>query len=68
MDRRSALPWRINFLELVFNYMMFLFPSIDYPRASFYAGPIKRMCDAGAIPIAVTNVPELCMWMETSNR
>ena len=37
-------------------------------RATFYAEPIKRMCDAGAIPVAVTNVPELCMWMETSNR
>ena len=39
-----------------------------FGRATFYAEPIKRMCDAGAIPVAVTNVPELCMWMETSNR
>ena len=39
-----------------------------FGRATFYAEPIKRMSDAGAIPVAVTNVPELCMWMETSNR
>jgi hypothetical protein len=26
------------------------------------------MIDAGAIPIAVTNVSELCMWMESSNK
>merc|ERR1719500_2467401 len=26
------------------------------------------MVDAGAIPIAVTNVSELCLWMESSNK
>ncbi|MCB9640166.1 MAG: amidase [Myxococcales bacterium] len=28
---------------------------------------VKRLRDAGAIPLGVTNVPELCMWMETHN-
>ena len=28
---------------------------------------VKRMREAGAIPMGVTNVPELCMWMETHN-
>ena len=47
---------------------IFSFHHIIFHRGSFYAEPIKRIRDAGAIPIAVTNVPELCMWMETSNR
>ena len=29
---------------------------------------VERMRSAGAIPIGVTNVSELCMWMESSNR
>lgn len=29
---------------------------------------VQRLRTAGAIPLGVTNVPELCMWMETSNR
>lgn len=37
-------------------------------RASFDAEVVQRMRLTGAIPIAVTNVPELCMWMETSNK
>ena len=26
------------------------------------------MIDAGAIPLGVTNTPELCLWIETENR
>lgn len=29
---------------------------------------VRRLKRAGAIPIGVTNVSELCMWMESSNR
>ncbi|MCB1152353.1 amidase [bacterium] len=31
------------------------------------ATTVARMREAGAIPLGVTNVPELCMWMETNN-
>jgi len=29
---------------------------------------VRRLRDAGAIPLGVTNVSELCMWMESDNR
>lgn len=29
---------------------------------------VARLRKSGAIPLGVTNVPELCMWMETDNR
>jgi fatty acid amide hydrolase 2 len=29
---------------------------------------VSRLREAGAIPLGVTNVSELCMWMESSNR
>ncbi len=29
---------------------------------------VKRLREGGAIPVGVTNVSELCMWMESSNR
>ncbi len=29
---------------------------------------VARLRRAGAIPLGVTNTPELCMWMETNNR
>ncbi|MBZ0270447.1 amidase [bacterium] len=29
---------------------------------------VSRLLATGAIPIGTTNVPELCMWMETENR
>ena len=32
------------------------------------ATAVARLRAAGAIPLGVTNVPELCMWMETDNR
>jgi fatty acid amide hydrolase 2 len=32
------------------------------------ATAVKRLRDAGAIPLGVTNVSELCMWMESTNR
>ncbi len=32
------------------------------------ATTVARMKKAGAIPLGVTNVPELCMWMETDNK
>jgi len=36
--------------------------------ADFDATAVARYRRAGAIPLGVTNVPELCMWMETSNK
>ena len=33
-----------------------------------YADAVRAMIDAGAIPLAVTNVSELCLWMESSNK
>lgn len=35
--------------------------------ASEDATGVRRLRAAGAIPLGVTNVPELCMWMETYN-
>ena len=32
------------------------------------ATAVRRLRDAGAIPLGVTNLSELCMWMESSNR
>jgi fatty acid amide hydrolase 2 len=32
------------------------------------ATTVRRLRDAGAIPLGVTNVSELCMWMESSNK
>lgn len=32
------------------------------------ATAVRRLRDAGAIPLGVTNVSELCMWMESDNR
>jgi fatty acid amide hydrolase 2 len=32
------------------------------------ATAVKRLRAAGAIPLAVTNLSELCMWMESANR
>ncbi len=29
---------------------------------------VQRLREAGAIPLGVTNVPELCMWVESHNR
>jgi fatty acid amide hydrolase 2 len=37
-------------------------------RAESDAPVVARLRAAGAIPIGVTNVSELCMWMESSNR
>jgi len=36
--------------------------------ASEDAPTVARLRAAGAIPLGFTNTPELCMWMETSNR
>ncbi len=36
--------------------------------ADFDAVTVTRLRAAGAIPIAVTNTSELCMWMESENR
>ena len=36
-------------------------------RAEKDATAVSRLREAGAIPLGVTNVSELCMWMETSN-
>lgn len=32
------------------------------------ATAVARLRKAGAIPLGVTNIPELCMWIETNNR
>ncbi|MEO1272600.1 MAG: amidase, partial [Myxococcota bacterium] len=32
------------------------------------ATAVRRLRDAGAIPLGVTNISELCMWMESHNR
>jgi len=37
-------------------------------RAPVSAPTVQRMIDAGAIPLGVTNTPELCLWIETENR
>jgi fatty acid amide hydrolase 2 len=37
-------------------------------RATEDATAVKRLREAGAIPLGVTNVSELCMWMESHNR
>ena len=37
-------------------------------RATTAAVAVRRLRDAGAIPLGVTNVSELCMWMESDNR
>jgi fatty acid amide hydrolase 2 len=37
-------------------------------RAEVNAPTVQRMLDAGAIPLGVTNTPELCLWIETENR
>ncbi|HEY8432251.1 MAG TPA: amidase [Sandaracinaceae bacterium] len=37
-------------------------------RASRDATAVRRLREAGAIPIGVTNVSELLMWMESNNR
>ena len=34
----------------------------------FDADAVKQLKHAGGIPLAVTNVSELCMWMESSNK
>ncbi|HEY4716116.1 MAG TPA: amidase [bacterium] len=36
--------------------------------SQYDATAVMRLKRAGAIPLGVTNVPELCMWMETYNR
>ena len=37
-------------------------------RSNENAPTVQRMIDAGAIPLGVTNTPELCLWIETENR
>jgi fatty acid amide hydrolase 2 len=37
-------------------------------RSQSNAPTVQRMIDAGAIPLGVTNTPELCLWIETENR
>jgi fatty acid amide hydrolase 2 len=37
-------------------------------RATEDATAVRRLRAAGAIPMGVTNVSELCMWMESTNR
>jgi fatty acid amide hydrolase 2 len=37
-------------------------------RSAENAPAVQRMIDAGAIPLGVTNTPELCLWIETENR
>jgi fatty acid amide hydrolase 2 len=37
-------------------------------RSEVNAPTVQRLIDAGAIPLGVTNTPELCLWIETENR
>ena len=37
-------------------------------KADFNADAVQALIKAGAIPLAVTNVSELCMWMESYNK
>jgi fatty acid amide hydrolase 2 len=37
-------------------------------RSAENAPTVQRLLDAGAIPLGVTNTPELCLWIETENR
>ena len=37
-------------------------------RSTTNAPTVQRMIDAGAIPLGLTNTPELCLWIETENR
>lgn len=37
-------------------------------RATTDATVVRRVLDAGAIPLGVTNTSELCMWIESENR
>ena len=37
-------------------------------RSNENAPSVQRLIDAGAIPLGVTNTPELCLWIETENR
>ncbi|MGH2839850.1 MAG: amidase [Solirubrobacteraceae bacterium] len=37
-------------------------------RAATSAPTVVRLLAAGAIPLGVTNTPELCLWIETENR
>ncbi len=37
-------------------------------RATENAPTVQRLIDAGAIPLGMTNTPELCLWIETENR
>jgi len=36
-------------------------------RATHDATAVRRLREAGAIPLGVTNISELCMWMESDN-
>ena len=42
--------------------------SRNHIRSTENAPTVQRMIDAGAIPLGVTNTPELCLWIETENR
>lgn len=37
-------------------------------RSSSTAPPVQRLIDAGAIPLGVTNISELTLWVESDNR
>lgn len=37
-------------------------------KADYDAKPVAHLKEAGAIPVAVTNVPQSCMWYSTRNR
>ncbi|MFT6629665.1 MAG: fatty acid amide hydrolase 2, partial [Flavobacteriales bacterium] len=42
--------------------------SLAHRRATTDATAVRRLRQAGAIPLGVTNLSELCMWMESNNR
>lgn len=44
------------------------FVARQHVRAQQHSDVVERLLSAGAIPLCVTNVPELAMWMDTDNR
>lgn len=44
------------------------FKPVAERRATAHAPAVRRLIEAGAIPLGVTNTSELCLWIEATNR
>ena len=44
------------------------FKPVAERKATAHAPAVRRLMEAGAIPIGVTNTSELCLWIEATNR